>query len=260
MRTLALLWLAASVFQFGAFAQVPSIKEDAAFPLVPPASGWHKVIQNRGSSSIVALYATITCGRGGEIIDHDALLNYGQDRAIPPSGFLEIESGDPTKCTGGVQAAVFSDGHVEGTSQALNMIYLWRRGAYQALGDLIEALDGITSDEDKSLQVLLQSLQVRLDGIRDGTETGASIGFRRLPGNGKGKYASVYSKVKTLLGDPNGDLPVPSDYTPQKQPVVEQVMKIKNVSRDQARAIVFSKKLQEWRAALEGHLEPPPAK
>jgi hypothetical protein len=61
--------------------------------------------------------------------------------------------------------------------------------------------------------------------------------------------------VATLL-EGQHDLPVPSDRTPRHQETIEQVMKEKKISYQQAHAIVIGKKLREWSSALEGNLQP----
>jgi hypothetical protein len=66
----------------------------------------------------------------------------------------------------------------------------------------------------------------------------------------------VFGAVAELL-EHQHDLYVPSDSSPNHQPRIDSVMEFNNVSRQQAPAIVINKKLHDWSAALEGHLQPP---
>jgi len=69
--------------------------------------------------------------------------------------------------------------------------------------------------------------------------------------------ASICSLVARILKNPRGDLRIPEDKVEKPLPLVEDVVAQENVSYDEARAIVLSAKLQMWRSALAGHLEPP---
>jgi hypothetical protein len=46
---------------------------------------------------------------------------------------------------GGVDAIIFADGHTEGNPQQVKKLYMQRRGAYRALGEIIALLDAIVS-------------------------------------------------------------------------------------------------------------------
>jgi hypothetical protein len=174
---------------------------------------------------------------------YDARFSYPSQRPIPPSGILEIDTEDPSKCTGAVKAAIFADGHVEGGSEELRQLFDRRAGAYSALVYTIPLLNAVATNQ-QSIQDVINKLNSRLEEARKNfTPKGAGEAF-------------VCVIVMDLLKSGRG-LHVPSDNTPNRAPKVEDVMNAKGVSRDQARAIVLAQNLQEWRAALEGHLDVP---
>jgi hypothetical protein len=241
MKIKMLITLALSIVSLDNMAQVPSVKEGLAFQPKTSANRWFEVIQNQGSSSIEALYAHFECPKIGPLTRYDALFNYSSEKNIVPSASIEIEAGDPSKCTGGVKAAIFSDGHVEGDAEALKALYDRRQGAYAALGDLIPLLTAIATEQDTTLHVM-DKLNSRLEETRK-TFTPKATG-----------YATVCVILREVWVS---GLRVPSDSTSHKAPEIEALMNEKGISRDQARAIILTRKFGEWRSALEGHLEMP---
>jgi hypothetical protein len=234
-------------------AQVPSIHESGVFDSGkragtlsgPPAIFWEDTVENRGSSSLVAFHATFRCPRSKTLFDYDYFFRFGSDFNIPPAGSVEIIAADPDQCPGGVDAAIFSDGHTEGDPEEVSAIYGRRRGTYEGLGESIKLLSAIAAQEKTPQQVIdiFESECHRLarDQTRDGYER---MGMLLL-----------YSQLKVTLRDPQGTIRAPSDKT-ARQPTSDEIVKAKNVSREQAQAMILTRKLNEWRADLEGNLNP----
>lgn len=240
MRLVLLVLLAACGLPQKSFAQVPSIVEGTTLQVRP--GQWHQVIRNQSQSELVAYWAPFHCPKAGPVAVADALLNNG-NHEIPPGESTEIHAGDPSRCSGGVTAAVFSDGHAEGDPQALDAIYSTRRGAYKALGECIEVLNAI-QNEREPLQQALDTLKTRYQASLRDRSKGA-------PG-----YAEIYSYVVKILSDPRwGHAQLPPDKR-KKAPAVEEVMAATGLARDEASAVVLAKRLEEWKALLGDNLQP----
>jgi hypothetical protein len=244
MKSALLVFVAASVLSLRSLAQVPSIKEGVAFQLRPSLNVWREVIQNQGSSALVAFHVSFHCPKDGPLVRYDALFHYGHNSNIPPGGSVEIDAGDPSKCSGTVDAAIFLDGHNEGEAQSLNELYAMRRGAYTALGDSIQLLNAI-ANKTESPQHVIDTLETRSQENR-----------REMTANAAG-YAFICLIVTRTLNNPRLSVHVPSDDTAQRLPGIDEVMNLQNISANQAQAVVLSKKLQQWHSALEVNLEPP---
>jgi hypothetical protein len=245
--------LAVTLVPACAAAQVPSIHESGAFDSGKragtlsgsPVIVWTDTIENRGSSSLVAFHATYDCPQSKTLYDYDYLFRYGLDLSIPPGDSVEIIAADPDQCPGGVDAAIFSDGHTEGDAQEVSPIYARRRGTYKALGESIKLLSAIAAQEKTPQQVIdifaSECHRIARDQTSDGDERTAMI--------------ALYSVLKVALRDPVATLRAPSDKT-ARQPSLAEVVKANNFSREQAQATMIIKKLNEWRADLEDNLYP----
>jgi hypothetical protein len=132
-----------------AITQIPSIR---ASELFQAADGSHEiVVENRSASSIVALHAPLDCVQadGRRELDEnggmDSLYQFSRDRVISPGGSFTVKVHGYSKCSGGVDAVIFSDGHSEGDSKQIDRIYDRRRGIYAGLDFAIPLLQGIAS-------------------------------------------------------------------------------------------------------------------
>jgi hypothetical protein len=258
-RLLILASVAASwMFLVKGYAQAPSIREHLPTNLVSADvrtaanPGVRKeVIENHGSSSLVAFHATFHCGRHGNVFyDHDPLHFYGKDNAISPEGSFEIQAADPGRCPGGIDAAIFADGHTEGNPAEVDAIFQKRRGTYEAIGLVLPLLDDMAANKRTAAQVVtaLRDLDatVRKDSTLDGFERfGMILFFDRLSGT---------------IDTPQGVLPTPTDRTGQGRPTYREVAAKQNITMEQAQATVIAKKLREWRSDLKDFLSPAPPK
>jgi hypothetical protein len=247
MRVLLVFCVAILSSTIGALAQVPGLKEDTAFRPAPSnANYWLEVVRNQGSSPLEAFFGSFICSShsgGGPVVIYDSRFDYPGQKSIPPSGSVESVAADPSDCTGGIKAAIYSDGHVEGGSEELTQLFDRRKGAYEGLGEVIPLLNEVAEGQRTTPQLLnqLESLLAKGRTLR----TPEAAGY---------DFVYVIARESWKQG---GRLHVPSDDTRSRIPGVDDVMKTRGVSLDQARAIVLSQKLKEWRSALEGHTGDP---
>jgi hypothetical protein len=236
------------------YAQAPSIREGLPFNLLSADARtaahpgmWKEVIENRGSSALVALHATFHCGTKGNILyNHDPLFFYGRDKVISPEGRFEIDATDPAECPGGIYAAIFSDGHTEGNPFEVDAIFQRRRGIYEGIGSALTLLDDMAANKRTALQVQSSFSDLEASAYNDHTLNGPEkIGMRIF-------FEGIRLTIKTN----QGVLITPSDRTTVRQPTYDQIAAKQNISMDQAQAMVIAKKLREWRADLEGFLSP----
>ncbi len=229
-----------------AHTQIPDVKEDTPFRPSPGSNQWLEHVHNGGSSPVEALFSSFSCsdrgGLSGRVLD--SRFNYAGDRSISPAGSSEVAADDPSDCSGGIKAAVFSDGHVEGSYEGLRQIFDQRKGAYEGLGVVIPLLNEVAEGQRTTPQLIgaLQSPMNKLSSVHTPEADGCRF---------------IYFFLKVDWSTQSGELFVPSDGTPANGPDVNEVMKTQRVSLEQARAIVLSRKLKEWRSALEGHTEMP---
>jgi hypothetical protein len=254
--------LALSFMSLSVQAQITSVKESSATQSGSLGNTWQEAIENHGSSSIVALRTAFRCllkskrkqkfALQGIVVNvRDALgESYSRSvRPIPPGGAVDLSAQDPSQCSGGVDAVIFSDGHSEGDPDSVSALYQRRRGIYSGLTEALQLLDTIANHGANPKDVA-DIASRRSDSVgRDQTvDIEERMGQRQL-----------YTRLESLLRS-QMDMGVPSDSTPYRQPSIEEVAKANGIPREQAHAIVISKKFQEWKADLEGNLEPLAAK
>jgi hypothetical protein len=257
MRAKLIFMLATIFLQRGAVAQIPSIQVTEPYQEDRPLSftdhrPWRIAVENHDTRSIVAAQATFHCPATGYYKEiaytsfHDSLAHYGSDTDIPPGSSFELTANDPSSCSGKVDAVVFSDGHSEGDPQAIQEIYMRRRGVYEALSEITAHVDRVANQEETP-----QNVTDFLTSRDKSNGTNQSIDIRERNG-----MSMALGMAKMLLMSP-GDMRVPSDSTANRQPGTLAVMKEMHITREQAHAIVLSRKLGEWSDALKDHLEPP---
>lgn len=236
------------------YAQAPSIREhlpsnslsaDARTAAHPGM--WKEVIENHGSTALVAFHATFHCGTKGNVFyDHDPLFFYGRDRPISPEGSFEINAADPAECPGGIDAAIFSDGHTEGNPFEVDAIFQRRRGIYEGIGSALTLLDDVAANKRTALQVQSSFSDLEASAYKDHTLNGPEkIGMRIF-----------FERIRLTIKTNQGVLITPSDWTTVRQPTYDEIAAKQHISMEQAQAIVIAKKLREWRVDLEGFLSP----
>jgi len=254
MKKSLLFLLTLSFLPLSARAQITSLNVETK----PFGHGWKQVVENRGSDSIVAMYWTSrseTLTKSGRTIrtavshTYDPLTQYGADPNVPPGGVVNLDAADPSKWTSGVDAVIFSDGHSEGDPKGVNAIYERRRGVYRGINEALPLLDTITNQGANPTEVA-DTVRHRWQALPNDRTLGADerIGLEQL-----------YHGLENLLRTQR-DMAAPSNSTSHRQPRIEEVAQVNGIPRQQAHAIVISKKYQEWKADLEDNLEPPVAK
>ena len=260
--------------------EISSIKENGAFQADRvtspsgqvgklPAKQWREIIENHGASPITALHATFRCRSALNVAQydltplHDSLENYGHDFPIPPSGSIEISAADPSVCPGGVDAVIFADGRSEGDPRQVKDIYLARRGIYEELDEIIAQFSSIAMQGEAPQQALdVIEKRSKSLSVQNNSDIGNLAGFGlyagpepRDPSEFLGRMWAL--SVAELRLKYQSNWQTPSDFTANRQPSIEKVMETEHVPRTQAQAIIVGKKLQEWKADLQGNTEPP---
>jgi hypothetical protein len=249
MKSGLLFLLAALLVPKNGTAQIPSIKESE---VVQTGSVWEEVVKNLSGSSIVTLHATFHCieANGMHMIDvngsSDSLYQYSRDRDIQPGSSFVVHVSGHAQCSGGVDAVNFSDGHSEGDSAAIASIYERRRSIYKGLEVAIPLLDSIATGQSTPQDVI---------SIIERRDKAVSSDMSRSQDDRSGE-GWIYDLTLNLLRTQT-NFRTPSDFTPQRQPRIEDLARTNNISREQAHAIVIMNKYKEWQAALEGHTTPP---
>ena len=213
VKSTLLAALAALALPWSSFAQVPSLKEGATFE--EGGGLWRRVLENQSTSYLVAYYASFHCPKGGPVVTYDALV-YSGDRDVAPGESVLMNAGDPSKCSGNVNAAIFSDGHVEGDPRLSDDLDSIRRGAYKALGESIQLLNSIR-EEHEPVQHVVDTLTARSKASLS-EKTWASSGYRL-----------VLSIVLETLADARRNPRLPSDKKGHGPPALDGVIDRKSV-------------------------------
>ena len=238
------------------YAQAPSVREYGPVNMVRADARtadnpgiWKQVIENHGLSALVAFHATFDCGRGGHVLyDHDPLFFYGRDMQIPSTGNFEIQAADPSVCPGGIDAAIFADGHTEGDPVQIEAILERRRGINEAIGSALPLLQKIAANKETSLQV--QAAFSELEAAANHNHS--------LSGPERLGMHSLFQRLRLTLITNQGVLITPSDKNLRRPPDYSEIAATQNMSLEQTQASVIARKLQEWRADLEGSLKRAP--
>ena len=254
--------LALSITCLCSMAQIPSVHESSPFRadrvITPTGTArsempqWHEIIQNQGSSSMVAFHALFRCAGEGNprfvVVDHDALL-IRTDSQIPPSGRLEVNAADSSRCSGGIDSAIFADGHSEGTEDAVRRLYAIRKGYSDALGEVDQLLEDIANGRDTPENVALQ-LGEKSRTLSNGTvrmDPHEALGMRSvidLLRNGLSARTVVFA---------------PSTSPKGLGPSIEVGVKNSHVTDAPALATIIRSQFQVWKQTLNGNVDPPVA-
>jgi len=238
MKSALFLMAAAFLLSCRSFAQVPSIAEGSTFQASPHS--WKRMLQNQSTSSLVAY--TVGCKPQHDLtVLHDALLDGGP--YLGPGRSIETEVSEPSSCDAGVRAAIFSDGHVEGDPEFIGELFARRRGAYQALGETIQLLASVYTQNWPLAEVA---------GILKRKSNGG-----KTPQENEG-YSFALLRVNQVLTQPLVRHGLPRDNRDEKMqlPAIEVVMKENGITHEEAGIFLLNKRLEAWRSLLENHLQP----
>jgi len=263
MRDLLLFVLIASPLTFSVSAQITSVKE------YPPRFNksrqtWQEVVENQGSRSIVAMHTTFDCITSTPTGDHKAVTSGGFDvlsiptylevHAVPSGGATTMLAEDPSRCSGGVDAVIFADGHSEGNSRWVNYYQQMWVGVHKGIIESLPLLAKV-ANQGADLAEAEELLRDRKESIPESPPAiNGTFDWERM-----GQRA-VYSNLESLLHSMREEWKAKPDSTPDPQPGSEVEGKGISAKQAQKMAVYLVGKLQEWKTALENGLGSPAIK
>jgi hypothetical protein len=261
MRALPLVVLTASLLTFSVSAQITSVKE------YPPQFNksrqiWEEVVENQSSRSIVAMHTTFDCIRSTPTGDRKAGVSGGFDvlsiptyleihEAIPSGDATTMPAGDPSRCSGGVDAVIFADGHSEGNPRWVNEDQQTWVGVHQGIIESLPLLAKVANQEADLAEVedLLRDRKVSIPEF--------PLDINRTFDRKKIGERLVYTNLESLLHSMRG-WKAASDSTPHSQLRSEEVAEVQatGIPRKQEPKVAtfLVSKLQEWKTAVENGL------
>ncbi len=256
MRRSFLLLLTVSFLPVPVRAQITSLN----VTIQPKGQGWRVAVENHTFSSIAAVRTTFqkrtetkigsTAVNTKIVVVYDSVTNYGNVRIIPSGGVGYYFAQAPSEWSGGVDAVIFSDGYSEGDPEGVNEIYERRRGADMAVTEVLPLLDMIANQGARPTEVADTIHRLNQSLPNDRT---ISDGERK-------ELGAIYTGVENLLRNQTDIVGLydPTKYPPQAS--IDDVAKVNGITRQQAHAIVISKKYQKYQAFLQENLQPTVAK
>jgi hypothetical protein len=248
-----LVLLTAILLTFNVSAQIASMKEHPA-RFDESRKIWEEVVENQDSDSrpIVAVHATFHCqtefplksGRYKTFRttgEYDALGNgvsiFQEYQGIPPGGGARIQAADPSKCSGGVDAVIFSDGQIDGNAGSLSDYRQRWIGVHEGVSNSLPLLAKVVNQE-ADLAEAEDALRRRMESIPDHSPDLKTFYER-----------GIYLQLESLL----------RDAREHPKPRSEEV-EANGIPRKQGQkmAIFLVNKLQDWKTALEHGLGMPP--
>jgi hypothetical protein len=160
---------------------------------------------------------------------------------IPPSGSFEIVAKDPAACPGGIDAALFADGHTEGAPAQVEAIFERRRGIHDAIDSALPLLKKMAANQEAATQVMVALSDLEASANKNNA----------LNADKRNAMVSLFSRVGLTLRSTQGVLNAPSDKTAKQQTNYPEVAADQGITMEQAQAVVIGNKLQEWHADLE---------
>jgi type II secretory ATPase GspE/PulE/Tfp pilus assembly ATPase PilB-like protein len=137
-----------------------------------------------------------------------------------------------------------ADGRSVGSTQLVTEIYKNRLGVYEALTVIHKLLTDVVQNA-ADLQTVANDLVNRAHSVSQDM----SIDTMERAGQ-----MGIFILASALLRN-QSDLHVPSDDTVHRQPRIDELMRTKNMTRQQAHAFVIDAKLAEWSRDLEPYLK-----
>jgi hypothetical protein len=229
-----------------------SAQEQLEKKIVQTTQGWEYQISNISDNALLAYRVTFKCpsvnGAKEQVYQHqeDALVQFGGRAKLLAKQARSFKiPASVVDCPGDVTAAIFEDGTTFGDSANLSYLYEMRRGTYLALVFAKRQIDSMPVGDD------LNSIANALD-----VERQKRTGDRALAEPTWVGEVSALSYIAMVLRK-QSEMHVPSDETPQRQPLISDLAASAKVSPRKAQATIMSGKLYEWIAALEGNIQMP---
>ncbi|WP_172838157.1 hypothetical protein [Terriglobus roseus] len=219
---------------------------------VQTTSGWELQVTNSTAIPLEAYRVRIECppvASGHPQVfekNQDALMNFNPDVVVDPGKAQSIKIPDAvSQCEGGIIGAIFADGSTFGTPDGIAYLYAMRQGLRDGLLFAQPLLGRISSG-----QLEPQDAAKLLDEKRDQIQSDRSLSVPQWMGE-----AHALTIVAVLLNE-QVDLRVPSDRTPQHQPIIQEYADKAKVTTKRAHSVVISRKLAEWLTALSESAQP----
>jgi hypothetical protein len=251
------MWKYTAVLILSSFAaaqqtQLPDVTQTRLHTL----DGWKIRVENRYSSPIVAMHLSINCpttaghSRFGYQFQYDHLFNYGADPSVAPGAFFGLPlPNSAADCDGGLDAVIFANGHSNGAPEAVQDIYRRRKGVATGLAFAMPLVEQVSLAKLNPVDVAKT--------LRDKSKT-QSLDANKSSAERMGEM-NVLTLTAVLL-ERQHDWLIPSDGTPRRQPGIEETMRLRGVTHEQAHGIVLMGKLEEWNADLQDNLDAPTSK
>lgn len=234
--------LLGSLFSRNSQAQVPSLKPGVPYASDSVSSHWYVEFKNNSPISIISLVVLHSCesnnNNQGHVVTrfYDNLYGFPDEAgSFGPGADIAVEAQNPRWCSGEVEAALYSDGHNEGTKEGIAKIFANRKGVYSALESLVPILDLLYA---RSLK--LEEATDRIKMLTEKVQADPSIeGFQRSG------MLDMYSTVDGILR--NSAL--------RRAPEVDALMIRDDIPREQAYIELWRDRLRKWQSSLAGHLQ-----
>jgi len=210
------------------------------------------VVTNLGNIAITAMHFSFGCSsKVKQTPTFDTLVEYGAPTSRPITHLQtwtsNFSSTEILTCPGGIDAAIFADGHAEGDSQKILDLYAERSGIDKGIKFALPLLDKVIESESNQPEALVQIA----DTIQSVTQ---NVTIKIQERTGEWLVLSVVAGCLTR----EGEFSVPSDATKSRGASIQAVMKTENMNHARANAYVARRKLLEWQKDLEGNLTPQP--
>jgi hypothetical protein len=259
MKASLLVVFSAPLLTINLSAQIASVKE------LPPEfnetrQAWYEPVENQDSRSIIALHASYRChaklgttNSGKEVYvpggysEYDALGNpvdlFADHKGVPGGEATEINvPADPSKCSGGIDAVIFANGQIEGSSRWVNEFRNRWNGIHAAVIEVLPRLSKV-ANHDADMAEFADFVRHRLESIPDKSADPAIFGER-------GVYIELESLLRTVHEEN-----ATSDSTLSSQPRGDEVAVsdgsgiLKN--QQQKAAAFLIDRFQAWKTDLE---------
>ncbi len=176
---------------------------------------------------------------------NDSLFHFGHDRPLMAHGTALLHfPASNSKCPAKIEAAIFADGHAEGSKDVIDLFYHRRVGIDMGIDfaqNVLQQLLNGSIQTDEVIKTLEQkAIQVSTDPPDPVIVRGEVFVIREVS----------YLLQKQI------DLHVPSLEGPNRRPSITALVK-QGVPKSTAVETAVSKDLIEWKEALAGNLVPP---
>jgi hypothetical protein len=216
---------------------VPGIKIE--IKVEGTGTGWY-VVTNENPSAIVAMHFKYGCSPNVQSQVYDVLVSsHPGPISYRQSWKFDFGSTEIPACPGGIDAALFEDGHHEGDADGLAVIYGWRNGILKGIDFALPLLDDVIASEGNQSKALVS--------IAD-TSHSSNGDLTRAVSDRVGEWFVLGIVVSSLTKEETGC--VPPDRTCRRGATTESVMQTESLNHAGANAFVLKRKLLEWKQAL----------